>query len=1325
MKKIEPKKDTEDAKEQDNRREVAELFRFVATVEETKIMDKHRATFNKPPYIKPYNRDRNDWTENHFFYKDGKQDDACKVLFTSYQVETLMENCSRVDVYSNAMPIKVNDGKDESGGFYYVQAQKPCNAVPIPNITPGGVVHKYLDRLKKVNAEFFEDNCPLEEVLESLSEENLTVASKGGDHEVASFAKTYRKALVDRDLKTMFKPLDDWQGGTLDKTIYELTLGLGHARMIYNKKNSEDQKILNAPLIEVPVEIDEESLKVVPVPGSRLKWNGEAKTALLFAGGRKKKILSDFQTLVVKAAPKDVVLGDPQTYLKFVEKASEFCWHGEIKKPTDDSLHEFPQDSGALVLTAGWCLFVRPKRSNSISNDAHLIAKTVEATDFNLSLPLRSLVLGSNNEISEKSEPLEDGSGPLPVLPLPASKSQLEMIRKVFSKNNDVTLIRGPPGTGKTQTGLNMASVVLQRGFDCLVTSDNPRALEAFEQKLPEDLKVFCINMSSMQEDGISKLSQTLDRLEAKLVTLLDGKDSHEKMMETLEQKIDRMKKDRGDLMAKLEVRSKINRGLMEQNGFSQLVKHGLKGDSKVRPVILSILQHHDLDGLKRDIMDLSEKQGIEALESISFRCDDSQNITQDLIHFAEKKATPAGPKSTGKRRQLSMFPLHSGEKLLDQIESFRLNEDKKDRKPVTPDDWSRVVRGLKVRRSQSDFREVHVNSLVNRGFPKTLIYGPDDVTVRQEFIENVTGLYESVDGVGRKDLDDLLQFLEDVSSNRKSQEVLRDFSMRLRELKVELVYATIARNRSGFTGLDLGNFSQLKELTLIMKDSEIDAAKASDATKRKAAKFAEKFRKSLGCMPLLLMTTDQVSRYIPVDHRFRLVIADEASQSPSSTALTILSRAKQAVVLGDSKQALPTDDLTEESKSALDKCSGDQKHKLNDLFLPGNGNSLYEVCLSRFAGSLGMLKDNFRSPADSISWSNTEIYSDQIQACRPNGSRPSLRLNVTRNGTEEMAQFLYDIVEDTLSSDIDNEVPTLGVIMMGQKREAKAFKEVLDTKLIPLENQYGTEAVGRHCIKVATPEEFQGDQRNIILIGCLPENSKVPYETSPDCRRLWNVATTRHKRESIIFSSYDLNRIKKGDIKHKIFFMYKHPETRENVRPFKAGKTDIRSMAEDRLFDQLASHGYETRRNASEQWKNALSIGLKNDLRSDSCQLVSIENYGETADDWRKVVHQQEGLEELGISCLRVDALALSLNFQAVFEDVIAFLSKAGLPPPTNFVSDKSDAASNATTRTSDDNISVDSDTKLLPCSRHRKRSPGRTSSRDAKRRKGHLVIE
>src|SRR5690606_6759215 len=59
---------------------------------------------------------------------------------------------------------------------------------------------------------------------------------------------------------------------------------------------------------------------------------------------------------------------------------------------------------------------------------------------------------------------------------------------------------------------------------------------------------------------------------------------------------------------------------------------------------------------------------------------------------------------------------------------------------------------------------------------------------------------------------------------------------------------------------------------------------------------------------PCMLMSPTSVTQYFDVntDH-FDLVIFDEASQLPTSEAVSALARAKQAIIVGDPKQMPPT----------------------------------------------------------------------------------------------------------------------------------------------------------------------------------------------------------------------------------------------------------------------------------------------------------------------------------------------------------------------------------------------------------------------------------
>lgn len=302
--------------------------------------------------------------------------------------------------------------------------------------------------------------------------------------------------------------------------------------------------------------------------------------------------------------------------------------------------------------------------------------------------------------------------------------------------------------------------------------------------------------------------------------------------------------------------RNDISRRLMKTSGFCELVKHALRADAEMCRVIRCILQHDDLGGLSNALVNLSDKKRSEVGDGVSLECS-FETITQDLIDVAEMNAMPVGHEPKDKRHLGCIFHSHSQKRLKEQLSSLKLCVDKQVNVPVTTEHWSLVAKCLKLKKSESDFQEDYVKPLVARGCPETLIYGPDGM--RQEFINTVAYVERSLCGVEPGNRDNLLKLLEDISINRKTQESQRNLSLEIRKLEEELVYMTIAHNQSSsITTSDLGNFSQLKELTSRMKDSEIDAAKGSDATLRRQAKFAEKFRKSLGCMPLLLMTTEQ-----------------------------------------------------------------------------------------------------------------------------------------------------------------------------------------------------------------------------------------------------------------------------------------------------------------------------------------------------------------------------------------------------------------------------------------------------------------------------------
>jgi len=76
-------------------------------------------------------------------------------------------------------------------------------------------------------------------------------------------------------------------------------------------------------------------------------------------------------------------------------------------------------------------------------------------------------------------------SSKLLIVPFDFNQSQIEAIEKALK--NKISVIEGPPGTGKTQTILNLITNILYCGKNCAVVSNNNTAIKNINEKLNEE----------------------------------------------------------------------------------------------------------------------------------------------------------------------------------------------------------------------------------------------------------------------------------------------------------------------------------------------------------------------------------------------------------------------------------------------------------------------------------------------------------------------------------------------------------------------------------------------------------------------------------------------------------------------------------------------------------------------------------------------------------------------------------------------------------------------------------------------------------------------
>lgn len=323
---------------------------------------------------------------------------------------------------------------------------------------------------------------------------------------------------------------------------------------------------------------------------------------------------------------------------------------------------------------------------------------------------------------------------------------------------------------------------------------------------------------------------------------------------------------------------------------------------------------------------------------------------------------------------------------------------------------------------------------------------------------------------------------------------------------------------------------------------------------------------------PCMLMSPISVAQYFDVNNEhFDLVIFDEASQLPTSEAISALARAKQAIIVGDPKQMPPTSFF---SSSKVDE----DNMEMEDL------ESILDDCLALSIPSNYLLR-HYRSKHESlISFSNSNFYDNKLLTF-PSPDDMSRKVTFdfvegfydkgkTRTNKNEAAAIISYIQKHLEKQN----KKSIGVVTFSQTQQS--LIEDLLQKLFqekPLLEEFASGLEDPIFIK--NLENVQGDERDIILfsIGYGPdEEGKVSMNFGPLNRdggwRRLNVAVTRARFEMKVFSSLrgdqiDLSRTKSegvSGLKKFLNFAEKGISLKEN---------HSESNERQSLVDSIASH--------------------------------------------------------------------------------------------------------------------------------------------------------
>ena len=313
----------------------------------------------------------------------------------------------------------------------------------------------------------------------------------------------------------------------------------------------------------------------------------------------------------------------------------------------------------------------------------------------------------------------------------------------------------------------------------------------------------------------------------------------------------------------------------------------------------------------------------------------------------------------------------------------------------------------------------------------------------------------------------------------------------------------------------------------LILPDSPVGLIVKENKKSRRHLPI-RKFLDSIGSVaqslkPCYLMSPMSVSQYLPVSPDFDIVIFDEASQIPPWDAIGALSRGKQAIIVGDTKQLPPTAFFSMKSED-------DSDEKIDCESVLEMFGSIYPEML---------LKWHYRSRSESlISFSNHHIYDNRLHtfpASDTEDDKVSLKIVTGKEafydkGKSKTNAGEANVVVDEIFARLKQKgnKGSIGVVTFSSV-QANLISDLIDARL-QKEPQFENffDATNSEYIFVKNLENVQGDERDLILFsvgygkdsfGKISRNFG-PLNNSGGERRL-NVAVTRARNEVKIFCNF------------------------------------------------------------------------------------------------------------------------------------------------------------------------------------------------------------
>lgn len=312
---------------------------------------------------------------------------------------------------------------------------------------------------------------------------------------------------------------------------------------------------------------------------------------------------------------------------------------------------------------------------------------------------------------------------------------------------------------------------------------------------------------------------------------------------------------------------------------------------------------------------------------------------------------------------------------------------------------------------------------------------------------------------------------------------------------------------------------------------------------------------------PVVLSTTFSATSSLP-GHVFDYLIMDEASQVSIESAAPALSRARNAVIVGDLKQ-LPNI-ITADIKKELEELN--EAYKIGEEYNCLTNCFLASVCKVFPNAPQTLLREHYRCVPTIIDFCNQKYYGGKL-------------LIMTQANADTIPMKVIKTVEGNHSRKVSHD----DKVLVSNQREVDEFKWLMQTRQdVALEDigiitPYKGQAMlfhqetGNDRLEADTIHKYQGREKDMIVMSTVADS----YNDFVDNPNLINVAVSRAKKEFVLITNGNENP-KKGNINDLIDYIYYNHGIIENSK--------LHS-----IFD-LLYESYAERRKKYLQGKNSIS---------------------------------------------------------------------------------------------------------------------------------------